>query len=64
MRTTAATASLAELLKASPEWRQFFRQCCEAVALEVARERSGGRERRARSTPLTTPLSFTPLKLG
>ena len=33
--TTAATASLAELLKASPEWRAFYRQCCEAGALRL-----------------------------
>jgi hypothetical protein len=35
VRTTAATAALAELLKASPEWRAFYRQCCEAGALRL-----------------------------
>jgi hypothetical protein len=35
VRTAAATASLAELLKASPEWRAFYRQCCEAGALRL-----------------------------
>ena len=33
--TTAATASIAELLKASPEWRRFFKACCEAGALRL-----------------------------
>jgi hypothetical protein len=32
MKATAATASLAELLKASPEWRCFYRACCETGA--------------------------------
>ncbi len=35
MRITAATTSIAELLKASPEWRAFYRQCCEAGALRL-----------------------------
>ena len=35
MRSTAATASIAELLKASPEWRRFFKACCEAGALRL-----------------------------
>ena len=35
MRTSAATASIAELLKASPEWRRFFKACCEAGALRL-----------------------------
>ena len=35
MRASAATASIAELLKASPEWRRFFKACCEAGALRL-----------------------------
>jgi hypothetical protein len=35
VRTTAVTASIAELLKASPEWRRFFKACCEAGALRL-----------------------------
>jgi hypothetical protein len=35
VRTAAATASIAELLKASPEWRRFFKACCEAGALRL-----------------------------
>jgi hypothetical protein len=30
-----ATHAIAELLKASPEWRRFFRECCEAGALRL-----------------------------
>jgi hypothetical protein len=30
-----ATAAVAELLKASPEWRHFYRQCCETGALRL-----------------------------
>jgi hypothetical protein len=30
-----ATHAIAELLKASPEWRAFFRGCCEAGALRL-----------------------------
>jgi hypothetical protein len=35
VRAAAATASIAELLKASPEWRRFFKVCCEAGALRL-----------------------------
>jgi hypothetical protein len=35
VRTTAATASIAELLKASPEWRRFFKASCEVSALRL-----------------------------
>jgi hypothetical protein len=35
VRTTAAPASIAELLKASPEWRRFFKACCAAGALRL-----------------------------
>jgi hypothetical protein len=35
VRTAAATASIAELLKASPDWRRFFKACCEAGALRL-----------------------------
>jgi hypothetical protein len=30
-----ATHAIAELLKASPEWRSYFRGCCEAGALRL-----------------------------
>jgi hypothetical protein len=30
-----ATAAIAELLKASPEWRRFFKSCCETGALRL-----------------------------
>jgi hypothetical protein len=30
-----ARQALAELLKASPEWRDFFRQCCETSAFRL-----------------------------
>ena len=29
------TAALAQLLKESPEWRQFFKACCESGALRL-----------------------------
>jgi hypothetical protein len=35
VKTTVATASIAELLKASPEWRRFFKACCEAGAIRL-----------------------------
>ena len=31
----SARQALIELLKASPEWRRFFRQCCETSALRL-----------------------------
>jgi hypothetical protein len=31
----SATAAVAKHLKASPEWRRFYRQCCEAGALRL-----------------------------
>jgi hypothetical protein len=32
VRVAAATSTLAKLLKASPEWRLFFKACCESEA--------------------------------
>jgi hypothetical protein len=29
------TAAIADLLRESPEWRQFFQGCCEAGALRL-----------------------------
>ena len=35
MSPSEAATAIVQLLKAEPEWRQFYRQCCELGALRV-----------------------------
>jgi hypothetical protein len=46
-----ATHAIAELLKASPEWRRFFRECCEAGALRLRSQAVRFRDELCRRDP-------------